>query len=62
MPYDVKRGLYIGAASAGVAYFAAPLIGTVVDAVPYTATDSVKPVAMTVVAAMAGDAIAQMFL
>lgn len=62
MSYDVKRGVKIGLAAGGVAYFGSALVNKTVEALPFTASEGVKPVAIAAVSAVAADAIVQYFL
>jgi hypothetical protein len=60
MSYNVKRGLAIGAGAAAVSAFAAPMLDSVSSAVPTFGLP--KSIAVAAVAAVAGDALAQLVL
>lgn len=62
MPYDFQRGVKIGAAAAGIAYFASGAVSSIVDAAPMLKDDKIKPVAVAALSAMAADALVQSFL
>ena len=60
MSYNLKRGLAIGAGAAAVSALASPMLDSVSAAVPTFGMP--KTIATAAVAAVAGDALAQLVL
>lgn len=62
MPYDLQRGAKIGAAAAGIAYFASGALASIADSTSFTSGEKTKPVVIAALSAVAADAVVQSFL